>query len=232
MSGGITSSIANDTIQKQLFTTHCETLHLIYAFTGKQAGFILSKSDVHLEPLNLAHCYPTSRPSDLQRDLVPMYVSYPLLPFAEAAIDVHVTNSFSSQSVGDSSYTVSITKHLQKAEQAKFCGPSISTTSTFVNGEMVIRALNESNTLLIPFIVDPFGGLGPIANCFLFGLRPKPAPDPLHFHSTTSQEAYKNTMSPAAPTGLSHRADQYWSCNSPHLPFGNTYHSWFPTNWI
>jgi hypothetical protein len=25
MSGGITSSIANDTIQKQLFTTHCET---------------------------------------------------------------------------------------------------------------------------------------------------------------------------------------------------------------
>jgi hypothetical protein len=49
MSGGITSSIANDTIQKQLFTTHCETP------SGKQAGFILSKSDVHLEPLNLAH---------------------------------------------------------------------------------------------------------------------------------------------------------------------------------
>jgi hypothetical protein len=39
-------------------------------------------------------------------------------------------------------------------------------------------------------------------------------------------------MSPATPTGLSHRVDQYWSRNSPHLPFGNTYHSWFPTNWI
>jgi hypothetical protein len=39
-------------------------------------------------------------------------------------------------------------------------------------------------------------------------------------------------MSPAAPTSLSHCADQYWSRNSPHLPFGNTYHSWFPTNWI
>jgi hypothetical protein len=103
-----------------------DTLHLIHAFTGKQAGFILSKSDVHLEPLNLAHCYPTSRrPGDLQRDLVPTYVSSPLLPFAKAAIDVHdVTNSFSSQSVGDLSYTVSITKHLQKAEQAKFHGLS------------------------------------------------------------------------------------------------------------
>jgi hypothetical protein len=46
-------------------------------------------------------------------------MSSPLLPFAKAAIDVRDTNSFSSQSVGDSSYTVSITKHLQKAEQAK-----------------------------------------------------------------------------------------------------------------
>jgi hypothetical protein len=58
----------------------------------------------------------------------------------------------------------------EATEQAKFRGPSVSTTSTFVNGEMVVRALNESNTLLIPFIVDPFGGLGPIANCFLCGL--------------------------------------------------------------
>jgi hypothetical protein len=76
-------------------------------------------------------------------------MSSSLLPFAKAAVDVRVTNSFSSQSVGDSSYTVSVTKHLQKAEQVKFRGPSVSTTSTFVNGEMVVCALNESNTLLI-----------------------------------------------------------------------------------
>jgi hypothetical protein len=38
----------------------------------------------------------------------------------------------------------------------------------------VVHALNKSNTLLITFIVDPFGGLGPITNCFLFGLRPDP----------------------------------------------------------
>jgi hypothetical protein len=71
-----------------------------------------------------------------------------------------------------------------------------------------------------------------LQNRFLFGLWPDPAPDPLHFHSTTSQQAYKNTMSLAAPIGLSHRADQYWSHHSPHLPFGHTYHAWFPTNWI
>jgi hypothetical protein len=115
-------------------------------------------------------------------------MSSPLLPFAKAAVDTCVTKSFSSQSVGDSSYTVSVIKHLQKAEQAKFHGPSVSTASTLVNGETVVHALNKSNTLLIPFIVDLFGSLGPIANHFLYGLSPDPAPDPLHFHSATSQE--------------------------------------------
>jgi hypothetical protein len=134
----------------------------------------------------------------------------------------------------DTSYTASVTKHLQIAEKEKFRGPSVNTAHTFVNGEMVIRALNDSNTILIPFIVNPFDGLGPIANRFLFGLRPDPAPDPLHLqlHSTTSQQAYENTMSLAAPIGLSHRADQYWSHHSPHLPFGRTYHAWFPADWI
>jgi hypothetical protein len=49
---------------------------------------------------------------------------------------------------------------------------SVNTGSTFVNGKivMVICALNDRNSILIPVIVDPFGGLGPIANRFLFGL--------------------------------------------------------------
>jgi hypothetical protein len=184
------------------------------------------------QPLNLAQCYPTSRPGNLQLDLAPTYVSSPLLPLAKAEFDVWVTGSFSSHSVGDSSYMASITKYLQTAEQEKFCGLTVNNVSTFVNGEMVIWALNASNTLLIPFIIDPLGALGPIANWFLFGLQPDPEPDPLNFQSATSQHAYKNAMSPAVPTGLSHCADQYWPQNLPHIPFGHTYHSWYLTNWI
>jgi hypothetical protein len=60
-------------------------------------------------------------------------------------------------------------------EKEKLRGPSVNTVHTFVNREVVIQALNDSNTLLIPFIVArplaPFGGLGPILqNRFLFGL--------------------------------------------------------------
>ena len=46
---------------------------------------------------------------------------------------------------------VTITHHHQKAE---FCGPSVNMESAFVNGEMVIRALNDTDTVLLLFIVD------------------------------------------------------------------------------
>jgi hypothetical protein len=117
--------------------------------------------------------------------LAPTYVSSPLLPFARVAVDVHVTGSFYPTSSGDSSYMVSITKHQQKAELEKFRGPSINTAHTFVNGKMVICALNDSHTLLLPFIIDPFGGLDPLTNHFLFSIRSDPTPDPLIFQSAT-----------------------------------------------
>jgi hypothetical protein len=99
---------------------------------------------------------------------------------------------------------------------------------------MVVRALNESNSLHCWPLWQPRPHCQPLplrpsswsctwsCTCWSFPLS----------HSATSQEAYNNTMPPAAPIRLSHCANQYWSCNLPHLPFGNTYHSWFLTNWI
>ena len=113
----------------------------------------------------------------------------------------------------------------------KSCGPSINTESTFVNGEMVIHALNDTDTVLLPFIVDPFGGLGPIVTAFLFGLRLKPPPPRLIFLSATSQMAYNNAVSKSAPFAITTCTDRAWSHHVPHLPFGHTYHSWFPMNW-
>ena len=77
---------------------------------------------------------------------------------------------------GDQTFMVTITHHHQKVEQKKFCGPSVNMESTFVNGEMVIHVLNDTGTVLLPFIVDPFGGLGPIATAFQCGLQPNPLP--------------------------------------------------------
>lgn len=73
--------------------------------TGVQVGLVISCTDIHWEPLNLAHCYPTSHPNDLQLDLAPsnLCVISPF-PFAKAAVDVHMASSFISQSSGDSCF--------------------------------------------------------------------------------------------------------------------------------
>jgi hypothetical protein len=59
----------------------------------------------------------------------------PLLTFAKATIFMCVTNSFSSQSVGDSSYMASITKHLQIAAREReipWPRSTVNTAHTFV----------------------------------------------------------------------------------------------------
>ena len=57
------------------------------------------------------------------------------------------------------SYMVSITQHQQNAEQEKFCGLTVNSANSFVNGELVAFTFIKSNTILVPLIVDPFGGL-------------------------------------------------------------------------
>ena len=122
-------------------TTHNairDALHLIVSEIGTHAGLIASRSYVQCEQLNLAHCYPTSRPGDLVVECMPTYVSPPALPFSHVAIDIHVTGSLTPPSGRDQNPMVTITHHHQKVEREKFCGPSVNTESTFVNGEMVI----------------------------------------------------------------------------------------------
>jgi hypothetical protein len=57
---------------------------------------------------------------------------------------------------------------------------------SFVLGEQIIAALNNNSTvLLLPFMVDPHGGIGPLASHFLFGTTSgttsDPSPPPLLF---------------------------------------------------
>lgn len=196
---------------------------------GAHAGIITSPSDVTLEPTNLAQANPTSRPADVCVDLRHTYAAPPLIPFTKAAIDVSITPPLPPPSGGDSSYTVSVTSHHQSVERKKFRGPSVG--RSHVNGEEVIRALNDSNVVLIPFTVDPHGGLGPFANRLYFGLRPRPAPPPLRFESQTSQIAYNNARSASSPIALLPKADASWLHSSSHIPFGPTYHSWHASTW-
>jgi hypothetical protein len=66
----------------------------------------------------------------------------------------------------------------------------------------------------------------------LFGTTPDPAaPAPLTFWRRIPQQAYNNTMSASSPSAILLHADKSWHQNCAHLPFGATYHTWFPSTW-
>jgi hypothetical protein len=102
---------------------------------------------------------------------------------------------------------------------------------SFVLGKQIIAALNNNSTILLPFMVDPHGGIGPLASHFLFGTTSDPSPPPLMFQVQIPQQAYNNTISNTLPSTILLHADKSRHQNSAHFPFGATYHSWFPSTW-
>jgi hypothetical protein len=57
-------------------------------------------------------------------------------------------------------------------------------------------------------MVDPHGGIGPLASCFLFGTTSDPSPPPLIFRQQIPQQAYNNTISNAWPSAILLHADK------------------------
>jgi hypothetical protein len=135
------------------------------------------------EPVNLAQHNPTSRPANTLAILKPAYATPPTIPFSQMAIaDVMITLPVPFSGGDDSStHAVCTIIHHQKYEQKMFYGRSINNEHSFVLGKQIIAALNNNSTILLPFTVDPHGGIGPLASCFLFGTTSDPSPPPLMF---------------------------------------------------
>jgi hypothetical protein len=62
-------------------------------------------------------------------------------------------------------------KHLQIFEKRKLCrgNKRDPATGTQIKGDAIIGDLLQRNMTLLPFAIDPFGRLGPLALAFLFG---------------------------------------------------------------
>ena len=101
-----------------------------------------------------------------------------------------------------------MTKAHYDAVRKKFAGRSTPERSNTVF--MPVAA--ASGVAILPFTVDPFGGLGELAHSFLFGkhirtMDPPPPLPPLHLKEH-AQQAY--TQYTALPTGLVTTASYHW----------------------
>ena len=156
-------------------TQHDHLRDCLYQITQRLAplaGFTPTSSSVALEPSHLIQNSNT-RPADVGMPLSPTYcTNITTPPSSYLAIDVAVTKPPSaSQRVP--SYAASATHWHNEKAKAKFSG----------NGDQAgrdnITTLNNAQIQLLPFTIDPLGGLGSFAHRFLFGKKHRSKPCPL-----------------------------------------------------
>ena len=204
----------------------------LIAEAGQRAGLISSKRDALTEPVSLAQHNPTSRPADALINLAPARADPPAAPLSRVATDVAITPPAPLTDGDDpSTCAVSAISHHQKHERKKFGGRSASAGASRALGEQVTAALNNSSAILLPFTIDPHGGIGPLASRFLLGAAPDPPPAPLTFRRRAPRQARSSAASASSPSAALLRADKSWRQNSAHLPFGATRHAWLPSTW-
>jgi hypothetical protein len=179
-----------------------------------------------MEPPNLLPAYPTLRPADIGLRLFPKPV-----PMSETsqylAIDITITASpILTAAAHDTSDEHTSLTPLQRVHsdsaKAKLNVPHAS-------------SLVHSNITLLPFTIDPLGGLGPFASRFLFSSSQLPLPTWTIHSFPTNPLAYDlvQRLHQFSPTNISDHATRNWQSGQPvPLRFGHSHNSFTPTQWI
>ncbi len=114
--------------------------------------------------------------------------------------------------------------HLQIFEKRKLCrgNKCDPATGTQIKGDAIIGDLLQRNMTLLPFAINPFGRLGPLAHGFLFGTSPTQA---LTFPPSRSHasEMHRRITSFPSPIGIFPHADHTWSTTRPKQYFGHSF---------
>jgi hypothetical protein len=165
------------------------------------AGFVHTKHAVSCETGNLLPDYPGKRPADVGLCLRPSAIpSNPPHPVHFLAIDITTT---SPPQLDDDTPTQpqlpATAPDTEPARPAHKPNPITKahldslrlklTRSQQVNNPEYFQALLDNKIMLLPFTVDPFGGLGTHAHAFLYGTHKDtpntpPAPPPPNWRDT------------------------------------------------
>lgn len=208
-------------------------LYVILETIAPLAHFTETRHDVLFEPKNTIPHHPGSRPADVALLLHPCYPAPKEPKFRMAAIDVSITSPCSPDSDADTNnHTESVSYRHRLTERRKFHGHDTRSSGRVTSGQFVIEECNNNNIVLIPFTVDPYGGLGFFARSFLFGPPSRqnmPLPD--NYQCEPARVAYYNTISLHSPLGLLPMADNYWKEEHASHWFTATYHATTPSQW-
>ena len=176
-----------------------DSLFALLRVLAPLSDVVASAADVLLEPAALLPAQPTRKPADIALFLRKNLRN---TPCDTLAIDVTVSPVPSSVLLASrpSSQPSTLSEAHAKSIRTKLHGPA-----HLNHGEAVISELNAMNIALVPFTIDLFGGLGPLAHPLLFSASsPLPAPDPLpdSFPLTHAPATTVPTLTPVKPPVL------------------------------
>jgi hypothetical protein len=200
-----------------------DTVLHIFRSLGPLTGWTSHEYDVSCEPTMLLPLYPGNRPADVGITLQPQASPAHSRPHTYLALDITITPppTMPRTDIPANPYK----PHAEQAQKVhwvkirdKFQGRKHGPTAN----------LNDSKLTLIPFTIDPFGGLGYFAERLLYA-QPKNKPQWRHatdFTSTAAFEAYSTAMT--SPHSFLTIANSKYDAIT---PFGHTHSTRTPEQW-
>jgi hypothetical protein len=165
-----------------------DTIYTLCSNLAPMAEFVQTKHDVSCETANLLPTHPGKRPADVGLCLRPKALpSKPDHPVNFLAIDITTTSPPVTQATAaatpEPARPIPKQTPISKAHLDSLWMKL--THSQLVNDSDYFQALLNNKILLLPFTVDPFGGLGSFAHNFCMAPSPLKQVHPLpHLHQT------------------------------------------------
>ena len=196
------------------------------------SGYILPSSKFAVEPMLHLPSDPNARPFDISFDPDPSIspqVTHSC-PYVSIGADITISYTPPCPSFALDSPDVlrilsaNADSHLQIFEKRKLCrgNKRDPDTGARIDGDAIIGDLLGRNMTLIPFAIDPFGRIGPLARTFLFGTTPA---HKLSFPASRphAAEMHRRITSFPSPVGILPHADRVWSATHTRPFFGHSF---------
>ena len=213
--------------------------HFITSTLGTYANFGPSTDCFRREEKNLLPSFPLIRPGDVTLHSNPN----PLLNRSTykppiTAIDCITTGDIHKDFLQPKSFHEAVQNHINHHlihEKKKYNRPAQRNGKKIkVQGETIIRELNNQNITLLAHTYDKFGSMGPLAEHYFFhkkNLETITNQRKLNSFTKPGLEAYQKGRKAFKMTNLLQKANKGWKLQHNDKWLGNTYQTAMPSDW-
>ena len=189
------------------------------------AEYILpSTTELPTEQTDVAPSFPDKKPFDVSFEPTPLpdSMTAPHCPFRTVGLDVVIPSTPHLSSPHDSLDVIEKVSANAEVHHQSYERQKLRRDGDKSEGDTIIGELLTGGHVLLPFAVDGYGGLGPMARQFLYGERPR---QPLTFRRDrpNATRMYARAMTPPAPHGIVTIASIRWKQNRTRAFYGHSY---------